>query len=139
VRTSTGILCIIIFAALLGAADAQQTREQSIAGMRKVEAKEMDPTYTTAASHAQKLVDEALARHPEVFLLAIHVAPPVIRTSSSRPTSAASVRYVDQPIEAGGARDLFLELGMEVTENNGYSTAASSECLQLTIVQDCPG
>jgi hypothetical protein len=30
------------------------------------------------------LVDEALARHPEVILLAMHAAPPVIRTSSSR-------------------------------------------------------
>jgi iron complex outermembrane receptor protein len=44
--------------------------------MRKVDAKEMDPTYTTAAPEAQKLLDEALARHPEVILLAIHAAPP---------------------------------------------------------------
>jgi hypothetical protein len=70
------ILCSTIFATLLGAAYAQQTREQAIAGMRKVDAKEMDPSYTTAAPEAQKLVDEALARHPEVILLAIHAAPP---------------------------------------------------------------
>ena len=55
---------------------AQQTREQAIAGMRKVEAKEMDPTYTAPAPFAQKLVDQALARHPEVILLAIHAQPP---------------------------------------------------------------
>jgi hypothetical protein len=55
---------------------AQQTREQAVAGMRKVEAKEMDPTYTKAAPFAQKLVDEALAKHPEVILLAIHAQPP---------------------------------------------------------------
>jgi hypothetical protein len=70
------ILCSAIFATLLGAAYAQQTREQAIAGMRKVGPKEMDPTYTTAAPEAQKLVVEALARHPEVILLAIHAAPP---------------------------------------------------------------
>ena len=55
---------------------AQQTREEAIAGMRKVEAKEMDPTYTKAAPMATKLVDEALAKHSEVILIAIHAAPP---------------------------------------------------------------
>jgi hypothetical protein len=70
------ILSSAIFATLLGVAYAQQTREQAIAGMRKVQAKEMDLTYTTAAPAAQKLVDEALARHPEVILLAIHATPP---------------------------------------------------------------
>jgi len=70
------ILSSAIFATLLGVAYAQQTREQAIAGMRKVDAKELDPTYTTAAPEAQKLVKEALARHPEVILLAIHAAPP---------------------------------------------------------------
>jgi iron complex outermembrane receptor protein len=70
------ILWSAIFATLLGAAYAQQTREQAIAGMRKVDAKEMDLTYTTATPEAQKLVDEALARHPDVILLAIHAAPP---------------------------------------------------------------
>jgi hypothetical protein len=55
---------------------AQETREQAVAGMRKVDAKEMDPTYTKAAPFAQKLVDEALAKHPEVILIAIHAQPP---------------------------------------------------------------
>src|SRR5580700_8711918 len=55
---------------------AQDTREQAIAGMRKVDPKEMDPTYTKAAPFAQKLVDDALAKHPEVILLAIHAQPP---------------------------------------------------------------
>ena len=54
----------------------QETREQAIAGMRKVDAKEMDPSYTTPAPMAQKLVEEALARHPEVILIAIHAQPP---------------------------------------------------------------
>ena len=55
---------------------AQETREQAVAGMRKVDAKEMDPTYTKPAPFAQKLVDEALAKHPEVILIAIHSQPP---------------------------------------------------------------
>src|SRR5579859_6240517 len=57
-------------------ASAQETREQAVAGMRHVDAKEMDPTYTKAAPYAQKLVDEALAKHPEVILIAIHAQPP---------------------------------------------------------------
>jgi iron complex outermembrane receptor protein len=55
---------------------AQETREQAVAGMRKVDAKEMDPSYTQPAPFAQKLVDDALAKHPEVILIAIHAAPP---------------------------------------------------------------
>src|SRR5579859_7102269 len=55
---------------------AQETREQAVTGMRKVDAKEMDPTYKTPAPFAQKLVDEALAKHPEVILIAIHATPP---------------------------------------------------------------
>ena len=55
---------------------AQDTRESAIAGMRKTEAKEMDPSFTTAAPMAQKLVDDALAQHPEVILLAIHAGAP---------------------------------------------------------------
>ena len=34
---------------------AQETREQAIAGMRKVDPKEMDPTYTKPAPYAQRL------------------------------------------------------------------------------------
>jgi hypothetical protein len=55
---------------------AQQTRAQAIAGMRKVDAKEMDPSYTRAAPFAQRLVDQELKMHPEVLLLAIHAQPP---------------------------------------------------------------
>jgi hypothetical protein len=69
-------LCLISFVAITAVALAQQTRDQAVAGMRKVEAKEMDATYTTAAPFAQKLVDEALARHPEILLIAIHATPP---------------------------------------------------------------
>jgi len=38
---------------------AQETREKAVAGMRHVDPKEMDPTYTKPAPFAQKLVDEA--------------------------------------------------------------------------------
>ena len=69
-------LCLISFATITATALAQQTREQAVAGMRKVEAKEMDATYTKAAPFAQKLVDEALAKHPEIILIAIHATPP---------------------------------------------------------------
>jgi len=58
------------------AAWSQETREQAAANLRKPEAKEMDPSFTVAAPYAQKLVDEALARHPEVLLLAIHAGAP---------------------------------------------------------------
>jgi len=54
---------------------AQETREQAIAGMRHVEPKEMDPTYTKAAPYAQKLISEALEKHPEIILIAIHAKP----------------------------------------------------------------
>ena len=55
---------------------AQDTRESAVAGMRKVEPKEMDPNFTHAAPMAQKLVDEALASHREVILMAIHGGAP---------------------------------------------------------------
>jgi hypothetical protein len=69
-------LCLTSVAVITAVTLAQQTREQAVAGMRKVEAKEMDPTYTKPAPFAQKLVDEALAKHPEILLIAIHAAPP---------------------------------------------------------------
>ena len=68
VVTAVGMLCLV-------PVHAQQTREEAVAGMRKVEAKEMDPAYTQPAPKAQELVDEALAKHPEVILIAIHAAP----------------------------------------------------------------
>ena len=72
---------VLAIAMMLGAlsavvGSAQETREQAIAGMRKVDAKEMDPSYTDPAPYAQKLVDEALEKHPEVILIAIHAQPP---------------------------------------------------------------
>ena len=54
----------------------QQTREQAVNGMRKVSPSEMDPTYTQPAAFAQQLVNQALAMHPEVILMAIHAQPP---------------------------------------------------------------
>src|SRR5271169_3271664 len=60
----------------LASALAQETREQAVAGMRHVDPKEMDSTYTKPAPFAQKLVDDALANHPEVILIAIHAQPP---------------------------------------------------------------
>ncbi len=76
-KKAAQILCVTTLAALsIAPALAQQTREEAVAGMRKVDAKEMDPSYTTPAPMAQKLVDEALAKHPEVILIAIHAAPP---------------------------------------------------------------
>ena len=55
---------------------AQQSRAQAVAGMRQVLPSQMDAGYTRPAPFAQKLVDEALARHPEVLLLALHAQPP---------------------------------------------------------------
>lgn len=55
---------------------SQQTREEAVKGMRQVQPSEMDATYAQAAPFAQKLVDEALAKHPEVILMAIHAQPP---------------------------------------------------------------
>lgn len=71
-----GTLILTICSTFGAAAGAQQTRQQAVAGMRKVEAKEMDATYTKPAPYAQKLVDEALAKHPEIILIAIHAQPP---------------------------------------------------------------
>jgi hypothetical protein len=68
--------CVIVLASFVGVSHAQQTRDQAVAAMRKVDAKEMDATYTTPAPFAQQLVDEALAKHPEILLIAIHAAPP---------------------------------------------------------------
>jgi iron complex outermembrane receptor protein len=75
-RTVRLVYGAVLIAASVAPAVAQETREQAVAGMRKVDPKEMDPTYTKAAPFAQKLVDEALAKHPEVILIAIHAQPP---------------------------------------------------------------
>jgi hypothetical protein len=72
----TMIVAGALAAGLLGSASAQDTRESAIAGMRKVEPKEMDPGYNKTAPLAQKLVDDALAEHPEIILMAIHGGAP---------------------------------------------------------------
>ncbi len=69
-------LCLAVAALTASSSFAQETREQAIAGMRKVDPKEMDDSYTKPAPFAQKLVEEALAKHPEVILIAIHAQPP---------------------------------------------------------------
>ncbi|HEV2484733.1 MAG TPA: hypothetical protein VGT08_04295 [Terracidiphilus sp.] len=76
-KNLAGLVCATSLIVLgLVSAPAQETREQAIAGMRHVDPKEMDPTYTKAAPYAQKLVNEALEKHPEVILIAIHAKPP---------------------------------------------------------------
>src|ERR1700724_86143 len=75
-RTVQIVFGVVLSALCVAPALAQETREQAVAGMRKVDPKEMDPSYTKAAPFAQKLVDEALAKHPEVLLIAIHAQPP---------------------------------------------------------------
>jgi hypothetical protein len=75
-KTAQLAMGLAFIALIVAPALAQETREQAIAGMRKVDAKEMDPTYTKPAPYAQKLVDEALAKHTEVILIAIHAQPP---------------------------------------------------------------
>ncbi len=74
----TVVLSVAALAALsvAGTVHAQETRAQAAAALRAPEAKEMDPSFTKAAPFAQKLVDEALAKHPQVLLLAIHAGEP---------------------------------------------------------------
>lgn len=67
---------VLSLAAVAQTPDEKETSAQAVAGMRKTEAKEMDPTYTKPAPKAQKLADEALAKHPEILLIAIHAQPP---------------------------------------------------------------
>lgn len=55
---------------------SQETRTQAATNLRKPEAKEMDASFTKAAPYAQKLVDQALAKYPQVLLLAIHAGVP---------------------------------------------------------------
>lgn len=57
-------------------ARAQETRTQAAANLPKPDPKAMDSSFTTAAPFAQALVDESLAKHPEVLLLAIHAGAP---------------------------------------------------------------
>lgn len=76
-KSAKMIICATSLMVLgIASVSAQETREQAVAGMRHVDPKEMDSTYTTPAPYAQKLVDEALANHPEIILIAIHANPP---------------------------------------------------------------
>ena len=71
------IIAIVAFIiGSLAIAQAQDTRESVVAHMRKVDPKEMDPAYEKAAPLAQKLVDDALAAHHDVLLMAIHAGAP---------------------------------------------------------------
>lgn len=72
----TAAAATFLFVGLMPFVHAQDTRESAIAKMRKVEPKEMDASYHKTAPMAQKLVDEALAAHPEVILMAIHGGAP---------------------------------------------------------------
>jgi iron complex outermembrane receptor protein len=58
------------------ALQAQETRQDAVSGLRQVKPEEMDASYKTPAPLAQKIVDEVLAAHPEILLMAIHAAPP---------------------------------------------------------------
>ncbi len=55
---------------------AQESREAAIAHMDKPDPKVMDATYNKTAPMAQKLVDNALAEHPEILLVGIHAGAP---------------------------------------------------------------
>ena len=74
----TSVALSALLLGLTATAFAQvDTRESAKAAMRTPEAKEMDATYKGGARPmAQKLVDEALEKHPEVILLAIHGGAP---------------------------------------------------------------
>jgi iron complex outermembrane receptor protein len=75
-KPRNAIIVAVMGLCLSGVLSAQQTREEAVKGMRKVQPSEMDPAYTQPAPYARKLVDEALDKHPEVLLMAIHAQPP---------------------------------------------------------------
>ena len=61
-KKNLAVICAVSLIALgLSSSLAQETRDRAVAGMRHVDPKELDPTYTKAAPFAQELVDEALA------------------------------------------------------------------------------
>jgi len=69
------VVSLVAFGCLI-AAHAQDTREQAIGKMRKVEPTEMDRGYQKTAPLAQRLVDDELTKHPDVILMAIHAGAP---------------------------------------------------------------
>jgi hypothetical protein len=75
-KVCSWIAAAVLSVASASALPAQETRESAAAGLRAVDPKEMDADYKADAKFAQKLVDEALAKHPEVILLAIHAGAP---------------------------------------------------------------
>ena len=75
-KTCSWMAVAVLSVAGASAPHAQDTRESAAAGLRSVDPKEMDPSFKADAKFAQKLVDEALAKHPEVILLAIHAGAP---------------------------------------------------------------
>jgi hypothetical protein len=75
-RVCSWMLAAVLSVLCVSELHAQDTRESAAAGLRAVDPKEMDPDYRMDAKFAQKLVDEALAKHPEVILLAIHAGAP---------------------------------------------------------------
>ena len=75
-KLKAGVALGVLTTACVLGAGAQETRESAISHMRKVDAKEMDASYKKTAPFAQRLVDDALAKHSEVLLLAIHAGAP---------------------------------------------------------------
>ena len=71
-----------LFAATLVAAGttsySQQTRQEAVAASRAkpVDPKFMDATYKHPAPAAQRIVNEGLAKHPNVILFGLHATPP---------------------------------------------------------------
>jgi hypothetical protein len=75
-KSARMIICATSLMVLgIASASGQESRKQAVAGMRHVDPKEMDSSYTSPAPYAQKLVEEALANHPEIILIAIHAKP----------------------------------------------------------------
>lgn len=70
------VVLLLVVSSCAPAIKAQDTRQSAIASMHAVDPSAMDPGFTHAAPMAQKLVDEALASHPAVLLIAIHGGAP---------------------------------------------------------------
>ncbi len=75
-KVGSWLAAAVLSVTAVSAPHAQDTRESAAAGLRTVDPKEMDPDYKMDGKFAQKLVDEALTKHPEVILLAIHAGAP---------------------------------------------------------------
>lgn len=76
-----GLYSVLALSTLLAStatptAKGQETREQAAAHLGTPDPSEMDPSFKGSAPYAQKLLDEALKKHPEVLLMAIHAGAP---------------------------------------------------------------